>query len=465
MLSKLKSGTMSVKPNIIILTIDALREDKIYGENKKSYTPNIDSLIKNGTYFSHAISTSDQTGTSLTSLFSGRFPTTSGKTQFNFDKKTWTFFDALKQDGYNIHSFIPDHDFFITLTSKFNENTIYEFKEKEKWLRLQGGLGNQIVEQLKSNKMKNPWIYYIHLMDIRSPFQVPPEFDNSKYGENNYEKLVSYVDTWIGKFLQHVNLDETIIVLTSDHGEYIPITGQNINEIPKIQKIITNSTKKIPFLEKIGMKVLLNARFAAQTYRKEKLKRELTPYEMRSFNSRATLYLYDETIRVPLLYVGHKIKKDMIIQDMVRHVDVFTTIMEMIDSSTDESKIDGRSLLPLIKGEKIDEKPTYIEVGINLSQLINNKKSDGLSKVIGIRTSEYKYFRPRDHTIKNIYLFDLKKDPLEENNIAQSNPDIVKTMEDILTNFINKGNKNKSSTLTAEEIKKAKDILLKIGYI
>ncbi len=195
------------------------------------------------------------------------------------------------------------------------------------------------------------------------------------------------------------------------------------------------------------------------------MKRELSPYEMRSFNSRATLFLYDEIIRVPLLYAGYKTKKDIIIQDMVRHTDVFTTIMEMIGSSTDESKIDGRSLLPLINGEKIDEKPAYIEVGINLAQLIDNKKSDGLSKVIGVRTSEYKYFRSRADVTKNVYLFDLKKDPLEENNIVESNPKIVKKLEEILTNFINKGDKNESSTLTDEEIRKAKETLLKLGYI
>ena len=119
----------------------------------------------------------------------------------------------------------------------------------------------------------------------------------------------------------------------------------------------------------------------------------------------------------------------------------------------------------MINGEKIDEKPAYIEVGINLAQLIDNKKSDGLSKVIGVRTSEYKYFRSRADVTKNVYLFDLKKDPLEENNIVESNPKIVKKLEEILTNFINKGDKNESSTLTDEEIRKAKETLLKLGYI
>jgi arylsulfatase A-like enzyme len=454
-----------LKPNIILLTIDSLRADKIYGENKKTHTPNMDLLLKKGTYFSHALSTSDQTWTSLTSLFSGIFPITSGNTQFNFNVDTWTFFDTLKEEGYNLRGFVPDHDFFTTLTTNFDEKIIYDFMEKENWLRLQGGLGDQIIEELKSTKTDTPWIYYIHLMDIRAPYQVPKGFDKAEFGENNYDRLVSYIDTWIGKFLKNINLDETILIISSDHGEYIPVTGKNISEIPNVQKIITNSTKKLPFLEKIGMKVLLNARFAAQTYRKEILKRELSPYEMRSFNSRATLHLYDEIIRVPLLYVGNKIKDELVIHEMVRHVDVFPTIMEIIGSSKIEKKIDGRSLLPLINKEKIHEEPAYIEVGINLAQLVDKKESSGLSKIIGIRTSEYKYFRLREDSTKNVYLFDLKKDHLEENNIAELKPDIIKKMEEILSDFMNRRDKNKSSTLTDEEIKKAKETLLKLGYI
>ncbi|EIJ66141.1 hypothetical protein BD31_I2198, partial [Candidatus Nitrosopumilus salaria BD31] len=43
-----------MKPNILFLVIDSMRSDKCYGKNKTSITPNIDSLIKQGIYFSQA---------------------------------------------------------------------------------------------------------------------------------------------------------------------------------------------------------------------------------------------------------------------------------------------------------------------------------------------------------------------------------------------------------------------------
>ena len=454
-----------MKPNILFLIIDSLRYDKIFGKNRKNKTPNLDSLINKGTFFSQTISTSDQTGASLGSVFTGVFPIKSGKTQFNFNSNTLTFFDALKKEGYNRYSFVPDHDFFQTVTSNFEHNTVYDFTKKDKWLRLHGGLGKQIIDELKSKKMKEPWIYFIHLMDIRPPFQVPAEYDTNEFGENKYERLVSYIDTWIGKFFNEINLKNTLCLISSDHGEYIPVTDENIKEIPKVQNAITKGTKKLPFLEKVGMKMLINARFAAQTYRKEKLKRTLTPYEMRSLNSRSTLYLYDELIRVPLLFVGFGLKENVIINEMVRHVDVFPTILDMINQPQKESDVDGRSLTPLIEGKNFEEKPAYIEVGINLSQLIDKKNPDTTSKVIGIRTSDYKYFRFRNDSSKHVFLFDLKNDPLEEKNIAESHPEIIQKMENILAELKQNSNKNESSTLSDEEIKKAKKALLDLGYI
>ena len=42
--------------NILFLTIDGLRADKLYGKFKTSKTPFLDSLIEKGTYFEKSIS-------------------------------------------------------------------------------------------------------------------------------------------------------------------------------------------------------------------------------------------------------------------------------------------------------------------------------------------------------------------------------------------------------------------------
>ena len=63
-----------MKSNILFLVIDSFRSDKCYDENKTSITPNIDSLIKQGIFFSQAISSVASTSSSMGSIFTGMFP-------------------------------------------------------------------------------------------------------------------------------------------------------------------------------------------------------------------------------------------------------------------------------------------------------------------------------------------------------------------------------------------------------
>ncbi len=452
-----------MKPNILFITIDSLRNDRCFGKNRNVKTPNIDSLIKKSIYFSQAISAGDQTGTSLSSVFTGIFPIRTGQNQINFKSDFITYFDVLKEADYHAYALIPDDQFFKEFSMNFDEKIIYFFTDRKKKQSLGTGLGDKIIAKLKSKEMKEPWIYFVHLMDLHTPFLVPNEFDKQKNGETKYDRLVSYIDIWLGKFLDQINMENTLIVITSDHGEYIPVTDENISEIPSIQRFLSKGQTSVSFIEKMRMKTLLNLRFAAQTYRKEKLKKELTPYEMRSFNTRSALDLYDEIVHVPLIFSGYNLTKGKVISDLVRNVDIFPTIFDIIGLSN-SIKGDGRSVFPLVNNKKLNELPAYIEVGINLAQLVNSKNPKALPKIIGVRTSVYKYLRARDDPGKNVRLFDLKNDPLEEKNIVDEKPDIVKKMEDILSQFT-KDSKDDAGTLTDEDIKKAKETLLKLGYI
>ena len=86
---------------------------------------------------------------------------------------------------------------------------------------------------------------------------------------------------------------------------------------------------------------------------------------------------------------------------------------------------------------------------------------------IGIRTSKFKYFRDRNDPTKNVHLYDLKNDPLEEKNIAEDNKDVAEEMEKHVIEIL-KGESlehKQSKKLTEEEIKKAREALTKLGYI
>ncbi len=450
-----------MKPNILFITIDALRADKTYGENKSSLTPNLDSLISNGVLFKQTISGADQTGSSLASIFTSKFPITSGINQFNFSSETEIILSIFKKNGYHVETVIPEHDFFRQLSKNFDESYLYPENGKSKWNKIGEGVGQKIIDRISSIENKQPWFFYIHVMDIRHPFDVSEEFDDEKFGETNYDKIVSSIDIWLGKIVNQIDLSDTLVVVSADHGENIPVTGEYMGESSKTQRAIRKTTKSVPFLEKFGLKAVMNLRYASQTYKKEILKYKLTPLEMRSFNTRGANTLYDETIRVPLIFSGYSMPSKKIISELVRQVDIFPTLLEISGLET-TSNNDGRSLLSIINGEKVEEIPAYIETGINLSSLLD-KKAEILGKSIGIRTSSYKYWRARNDSKEDVFLFNLKDDPNEENNISGNNNEIIEQMESKLEKL--KGRSVSGTKLSHDEIQKAKDLLLKLGYI
>ena len=131
-----------------------------------------------------------------------------------------------------------------------------------------------------------------------------------------------------------------------------------------------------------------------------------------------------------------------------------------IINSADIQNVRGRSLLPYLEGKKMNEVPVLIE-SISTSPKSNTANS------IGLRTSQHKYFRDRNRSTKNVHLYDLIKDPLEERNLADKLPDVVKKMESILNEILSQKSFDyeKVNELNDDEMQNIEKELRKLGYI
>ena len=453
---------MNMKPNILFLVIDSLRADKCYGHEKTSITPNIDSLIDNGVYFTQAISSAAATAVAVSSMLTGLYPFNSGMgdtTYHKLDSNILNYIKVLKDNGYHTYSSAPEIATDFGLTYDFeNVDSSYD-----NYFSLFAGLGDQILEKFSSNNLHEPWFFYIHLFDLHTPVIVPNEFSDEKFGISQYEKMVSAIDLWIGQLLKKINLEQTLILLTSDHGEYVPVIKHG-DEIINLEPSSTESN-----LWKIGNKVPKNLypmkrkfgsmlRSARGKLKSSKISTlSLSPYENRVLlDSRmgSGHRVFDDLIRVPLLFSGYGISNQQIISQQVKHVDIFPTILDLF-SFENPNKVDGISLVTLLKGEQMEEAPACIESPPSI-------EGDS-EKIIGIRTSDYKFLKNISNQEQPVELYDLKNDPLEEYNVANEKPEIISNLNSMLQK-IRINTKIDQKEHDEDEIKKIEEKLKKLGY-
>ena len=192
------------------------------------------------------------------------------------------------------------------------------------------GLTKKIIRLLESKKQE-PCFYYFHIFDLhplregRKPIGIE-NFDNEKFGSSLYERTVSAIDFWLAKILEYVDLDNTIVILTADHGERIPHGGlRRVDFEPKLDNTVDFGKKLLPkSAHKIGGQFLSNIRMLVGKRKLKKSNKKLTNYQKRSRDPYFTLSLFDEMIHVPLLFVGNLIKP-RVISKQVRHIDIFPT--------------------------------------------------------------------------------------------------------------------------------------------
>lgn len=440
------------KPNILFILIDSLRADKCYGSSSP-VTPTLDSLTKRGVYFQNAFSSSDYTITGYGSIFTSLYPINAGVAGMSYHKifsDVPNFLTKLKKFGY--HVFCTMDSAFIELGfSKFFENKDQGYDRKS--INLFNGLSETIISKIDSNQLEEPWFYFVHIDDLHIPIRVPEQYQNKKYSER-YDLVVTKIDSWIAELLKKIDLKNTIIIITADHGDYIL-------SIDDSKKFSINPKMKSKLKGLPGTNILKSMiKTKRETEQKIRMAKASSSLEKRAINTRTAKkrYLYDDLVHIPLFMAGFTIPETGVIPNLVRQIDIFPTLCAIIGLDIDQT-LDGKSLLELIKNPKQEkEEPVYLE------NTIFPTAERSPIPCIGIRTSNYKYFRNMDNT--EVFLFDVKNDPLEEHNLVENEKNLVEKLEKQLQEIREKLNKRfKKPEMSEEETKKVEEELKKLGYI
>jgi arylsulfatase A-like enzyme len=139
--------------------------------------------------------------------------------------------------------------------------------------------------------------------------------------------------------------------------------------------------------------------------------------------------LYDVSLHIPLVMVGKGIPKDKKINSLTQLEDLAPTVLDLIGVKYNPDTFDGKSLLPLLSGEKKE-----------IRESIFMEENGGGLRKRAIRTKKNKYMESPDkenlvcETCNTTHgpitaLYDLEKDPDENINLAEKNKKLTKEMK------------------------------------
>ena len=230
------------RPNILMVVVDCLRSDRIFGENRTCKTPNIDKIAQKGVCVPNMFVENSVTAPSFASIFTGCYSLAHGVTSLlgcRINPEMTTLADILMANDYNTYAeatgpLLP----ILGLDQGFD---VYNFREQGDYYFTQWG--ENLVRRFKNREFKGPWFSMVHFWELHEPRQVRPDFDSDEFGDNTYDQAVSSLDEYLGRLFEAAG-DDTVIILTGDHGERILENTQAETILPYFMKALD-----IPFLD------------------------------------------------------------------------------------------------------------------------------------------------------------------------------------------------------------------------
>ena len=371
-------------PNVFLLAIDSLRADAVFGDRVS--TPHIDAFAGRGAAFRQCVSTTTSTTPSFSSILTGCYPPkhgVRGLQGYRLSSSVTTMAEAFSSAGYHTHAEVTGPLLPATGILRGFEDANHRQGYKVPFMNWR----DDVVEKMRS--YVDPWLMLLHIWEVHRPYRAPPDF-TKRWDKAGYEAAVTAVDEWLEPVFEAAG-DNTIIVITGDHGEDYPDT-------PFEQKLIR----------------------AARKSRKSFKLSKWFPYLDKKFQALAVGHgfaLHEHLVRVPLIISGPGVAAASV-ADQVRHIDLFPTLADLcgVPVPTD---VDGRSLRPLFEGGSLPEEPAYMEaVGVKLEG----------NRIEGARTPDWKLLRPGGGR-PALFKLNGGGPPDEKHNVARRYPEIARQLE------------------------------------
>ncbi len=218
----------SQPPNVLLITVDTLRPDRLgYAGHTRPTSPTLDRLAAEGVVFTRAYSQSGWTLPSLATILTGRYPKDHQATDFHhaLNRSLPTLAGLLKERGYDTRGYVSH----ALLTARYGLNRgfwRYDASVLDRGDPHKIATSRELTELAvrDMHDLKEPFFVWIHHFDPHFAYLRHEPW--ASFGDRDidrYDQEIAHTDAHIGRLLdffrQRGVFDRTVIVFTSDHGE------------------------------------------------------------------------------------------------------------------------------------------------------------------------------------------------------------------------------------------------------
>ena len=423
--------------NLVFVAIDTLRADHLscYGYPKKT-SPNIDALAARGTLFEKFYSVDNCTHPGFTAMFTGMFPESTGIvshwTLVDLAENVPTMAEYFSRAGYQTAAI--DNLFNGWLQSGHREYTWfrrayehYDYPKKDGFYQPSADCVALACDWLEK-KAKSPFLLFLHVWNPHGPYNKAPKEFYKFYSESKdpcdpeldymppnvrsaqrrvfnmpitdpgyvvaaYDAEIAYTDHSLGMLFEKIDqlkiADDTVILITADHGE-----------------------------------LMAQPRLAVGR-----------PWCF------SHIGLTEENLHLPLIVAGGPVANTGRISERFQLVDIMPTLMEMFDLNQ-EMDLDGMSSMSAIRGEQLSGRDA-----IFVSENTYEKQ-----RAVMKWPWKYMRFEESYNSMQRRSLYDLGKYPGEFINLADALPDVVKAMDDLMNEYVATVTKGRPDPLKEQDI-------------
>ncbi len=411
---------------VLFVTLDTLRADHLgcYG-NEEIRTPNLDALARAGVRFEDAVSASNVTNPSHSSMFSGLYVKDHGvkSNKHRFDSAIPNLPGVLADEGFRTAGFGA-----ASLLGAQGANLGRLFQEFDGCAtyhqRRAEDVNADVVPWLNAHADED-FFAWVHYFDAHSPYVPPapwnemydlppsderiarrdvrehPWFqvsDDPQYFRSQYMGEVSYLDHQLGVLTDQLRelgiFEDVLIVVVADHGESLGEHGIHLSHHG----------------------------------------------------------LYDETVRVPLIVKPPgrtSASSGGVVTGAVSTVDLFPTVLELLGIESDV-RVRGRSLVGPIEAALASNDPA--EAGASLAFVEHAHRQQ-----VAIRTARHKlilalvdreYYPTYVIRAGDAELYDRIRDPREQENVFEAEQREASALRTVLDEFLSESFGHEAEEIT-----------------